>query len=524
MQDARTEPVEDGKERADLEKYRALGGWVEKPDDLQPALEGDVSADVVIVGAGFAGLSAAVELARQGAKVVVIEREFPGFGASGRNAGYLAGAMGLEYDLMLRDISKEQATQIVRYYDAAVGFVEGKLKEHDIDCEYVQSGWIRAGVHPSQEQKIRDEMRIGAELGHKSQFLDQAQMRARGIPPAFLFGEYTPTGGTLHPGKYVMGLRRAALRAGVKLYENTPLLSYTEGPVIQVKTPRGSASAPVLLFATNAYTPQLGLLANKVVPLRISAIETEPLSDAQLASLGWSRREGIVTAHYSMESFRLTARNTIISTVKRIHYVFVQRAVRTADTAENAGCAGIRKTTDPATGQAKRRGSKEARISLAQLRARPDAVRRAALPASPRDARLRHRAVLQLVDTRNPRAPLRPQEFRHRGRLPDSRRAVLDLRLERRHLRLARNPATAGREVGVRIVFRGRGGRQRRRGRRDHHWCERQRTHPFAGQHERAVGDGRRDRRHTGFAQPGRMRIRRHEEHVHRCRLLHPHR
>lgn len=322
MQSARTEPVEDGKERADLEKYRTLGGWVEKPDDMQPALEGDVSADVVIAGAGFAGLSAALELARQGAKVVVIEREFPGFGASGRNAGYLAGAMGLEYDLMFKGIGKEQATQIVRYYDDAVGFVEGKFKEHDIDCEYVQSGWIRAGVHPSQEKKIREEMQIGAEHGHKSEFLDQAQMRARGLPPAFLFGEYTPTGGTLHPGKYVMGLRRAALRAGVKLYENTPLLSYTEGPVIQVKTPRGSVSAPVLMFATNAYTPQLGLLANKVVPLQISAIETEPLSKAQLAALGWPRREGIITGHYSMESFRLTARNTVLSTVKRIHYPY----------------------------------------------------------------------------------------------------------------------------------------------------------------------------------------------------------
>jgi len=314
--------LEDGKERADLGKYRALGGWVEKPDDMQPALEGDVSADVVIAGAGFAGLSAAVELVRQGASVVVIEREFPGFGASGRNAGYLAGAMALEYDLMFKGISKERATQIVRYYDDAVGFVEGKLREHDIDCEYVQSGWIRAGVHPSQEKRIRADIQIGAEHGHKSEFLDQAQMRARGIPPAFLFGEYTPTGGTLHPGKYVMGLRRAALRAGVKLYENTPLLSYTEGPVIQVKTPRGSVSAPVLMLATNAYTPQLGLLANKVVPLRISAIETEPLSAAQLASLGWPRREGIVTGHFSMESFRLTARNTIISTVKRIHYPY----------------------------------------------------------------------------------------------------------------------------------------------------------------------------------------------------------
>ncbi len=321
-QSARMEPVADGKERADLEKYRALGGWVEKPDDMQPALEGDVSADVVIAGAGFAGLCAALELARQGAKVAVIEREFPGFGASGRNAGYLAGAMGFEYDLMFKGISKEGATQIVRYYDDAVGFVEGKLREHDIDCEYVQSGWIRAGVHPSQEKKIREAMRIGAEHGHQSEFLDQTQMRARGIPPAFLFGEYTPTGGTLHPGKYVMGLRRAALRAGVKLYENTPMLSHAEGPVIQVKTPRGSVSAPVLMLATNAYTPQLGVLANKVVPLRISAIETEPLSNAQLASLGWPRREGIVTSHWSMESFRLTSRNTIISTVKRIHYPY----------------------------------------------------------------------------------------------------------------------------------------------------------------------------------------------------------
>ncbi|MBN3786832.1 FAD-binding oxidoreductase [Burkholderia sp. Ac-20353] len=322
MQSARTKRAEDGKERADLEKYRALGGWVEKPDDMQPALEGDVSADVVIAGAGFAGLSAALELAKQGAKVVVIEREFPGFGASGRNAGYVAGAMALEYDLMFKGISKERATQIVRYYDDAVGFVEDKLKEHDIDCEYVQSGWIRAGVHPAQEKRIRADMQVGVEHGHKSEFLDQAQMRARGIPPAFLFGEYTPIGGTLHPGKYVMGLRRAALRAGVKLYENTPLLSYTEGPVIQVKTPRGSVSAPVLMFATNAYTPQLGVLANKVVPLRISAIETEPLSKEQLASLGWPRREGIVTGHWSMESFRLTARNTIISTVKRIHYPY----------------------------------------------------------------------------------------------------------------------------------------------------------------------------------------------------------
>ncbi|WP_431831548.1 FAD-binding oxidoreductase [Cupriavidus consociatus] len=331
MQSARTVPAEEVKETADLEKYRALGGWVEKPDDLQPALEGDVSADVVIVGAGFAGLSAALELAKQGAKVIVLEREFAGFGASGRNAGYLAGALGLEYELFLKDIGNERAKQIVRYYEDAVTFVEEKLKEYSIDCDYNQSGLIRAGVHPSHEEKVREGMRVGAELGLQSEFLDEAQMRARGIPPAFLFGNYVSRGGTLNPGKYVRGLRSAALRAGVNLYENTPVLSYIEGPVIQVKTARGSVSAPALMLATNAYTPQFGLLADKVIPLRLSAIETEPLSAAQLKALGWPRREGIVTAHWTMESHRLTAHNTLLVTTKRLHYPYGSKTPNVPD-------------------------------------------------------------------------------------------------------------------------------------------------------------------------------------------------
>lgn len=310
--------LDEARAKADLEKYRALGGWVEKPDDMQASLDGDVNADAVIIGAGFAGLCAALELAAKGLKVAVLEREFAGFGASGRNAGYLAGAIGIEYELFHRKVSTATGKEIVRYYEDSVTFVEGKLQEYGIECDYNQSGIVRAGVHASQEKRLRKGMKVGAEFGFKSTYLDHAAMRARGIPPAFLFGEYTAHGGTLHPGKYVMGLRRAAIRAGVKLYENTPLLSYTEGPVIKVTTPRGSVSAPIMLFASNAYTPQNGLLADKVVPLRVSAIETEPLTPAQLKSLGWHGREGIMTAHWIMESFRLTPHNSLLVTTKRV--------------------------------------------------------------------------------------------------------------------------------------------------------------------------------------------------------------
>lgn len=305
---------------AALEKYRPIGAWVERPDNPQPPLEGTVNADVIVVGAGFAGLSTALELATRGAKVVVLEREFAGFGASGRNAGYLAGAMGLEFDMFLKRVPRDQARKIVSFYDEGVSYVEGNLGKYGIDCDYVASGIIRAGVHPSQEKRVRENLRTCTELGSEAQFLDEAEMRARGIPPAFLYASYAARGGTLDPGKYVMGLRRAALNAGVTIYEGTSLRSYTEGPVVNVQTERGSANAPFLVFATNAWTPQLGLLGNKVMPMQVSAIETEPLSAAQLTALGWPRREGIVTAHWTMESHRLTARNTLVVTTKRIRY------------------------------------------------------------------------------------------------------------------------------------------------------------------------------------------------------------
>ncbi|HFG6934785.1 NAD(P)/FAD-dependent oxidoreductase [Acinetobacter baumannii] len=301
--------------------FRLLGGWIEQPSDLQPELVGSVSADVIVVGAGFAGLSTALELTARGAKVVVLEQEFGGFGASGRNAGYLLGSMGIEFEVFAKRLGVERARQFVNFYDEGVTYVEKRLVELGIDCDYNPSGIIRAVIDPSQEKWLRRSMRVGEELGSRTRFVDQAEMRARGIPPAFLFGS-EQRGGTLNPGKYVSGLRLAAIQAGVKIYEKTPLLSYSEGPIITCKTARGSASAPIMVLTTNAFTPQLGLLRDKVAPIRVSAIETQQLTPKQLESLGWPGREGIITPHLMMESHRLTAHNTMVLTVKKLNYVY----------------------------------------------------------------------------------------------------------------------------------------------------------------------------------------------------------
>ncbi|WP_336331389.1 FAD-binding oxidoreductase [Pseudomonas putida] len=328
-------------------KFRSLGGWLERPADLQPSLEGHVKADVIVVGAGFAGLSTALELRALGAQVVLLEQEFAGFGASGRNAGYLLGSMGIEYDMFVKRVGVEQATQFVRLYDEAVPYVEGRLKTLGIDCDYNPSGVLRAGVHPSQEKRLRQNMVLGQKLGAVTRFVDAAEMRARGIPPAFLFAA-EQCGGTLNPGKYVGGLRRAAIEAGVKLYERTPLLSFSEGAVITCKTAHGSATAPVMVLATNAYTPQLGVLRNKVAAIRVSAIETQPLSTQQLAALGWQGREGIITPHYTMESHRLTAHGTMVLTVKKLGYAYGSKTPNIPDQGAYAALAQVLRERHPA--------------------------------------------------------------------------------------------------------------------------------------------------------------------------------
>jgi glycine/D-amino acid oxidase-like deaminating enzyme len=151
-------------------------------------------------------------------------------------------------------------------------------------------------------------------------------MRARGLPPAFLCGALEGAGGTLDPGKLVLGLRRAALAAGVRIHEGTRVTRVESGPQSRVHTASGVLSAERVVMASNAWTREIGEPGAKLVPLYVTLFETAPLDDAQLAALGgWPRREGIYTAHEVLESYRLTARHTIIGGSKAPRYVWGAR-------------------------------------------------------------------------------------------------------------------------------------------------------------------------------------------------------
>ncbi|MDE1172756.1 MAG: FAD-binding oxidoreductase [Parvibaculaceae bacterium] len=300
-----------------------ISPYVKPPSDLQPALSSNIQADVVIVGGGYTGLSTALALHERGISAVVLERDFCGYGASGRNAGHLTPTICKDLPTAMMLFGRETAARLAGFADFCVESAEQLIQTCGIDCDYNRSGNIMAVIHPAQEKRLRKATQAAVSLGAKMSFIEAGEMRERGVPHAFLCGAMEEAGGTLHTGKFVLGLRKAALARGIRIYEQTAVERVEEAKPIRVITAGGTVSADRIVMASNAYTPEIARPGDHVAPLYITLFETAPLSDVQLDTIGgWRGREGIYTAHESMESYRLTAQRTIIGGSKDVQYFY----------------------------------------------------------------------------------------------------------------------------------------------------------------------------------------------------------
>ncbi len=312
---------------------RAPSLWLDPPPASGPPLEGTVDADVVVIGAGFTGLWTALALRERGADVVVLERDYAGFGASGRNAGHLTPTIGKDLPTLLRLYGRERGGALVRFAETAVEHVESAISERGIDCDYVPAGNVLAGVHPGQHPRLEKVAGAATQLGGAMRMLNPSELAERGLPRCVACGYLEERGGVLHPGKYVRALREHAIESGARLHESTQVDAIADGPRVRVETPRGSASAPVCVIATNAYTPRLGRLRSAVAPLHVSLFATEPLSDEQRERVGWAGGEGIYTAHEVLESYRLTADGRIVGGSRHVRWSYGGRALPDEDPA-----------------------------------------------------------------------------------------------------------------------------------------------------------------------------------------------
>jgi glycine/D-amino acid oxidase-like deaminating enzyme len=299
--------------------HTAVGNfWCEskEPRAVHPPVAGGLSTDVAIIGGGYTGLATAYHLktADPSLKVAVLDAETAGFGASGRNAGFVMTLFGASSGLMKSLHGKDKLLAAHKYMESAIDALEAMVAEHKIDCDFERSGFLKVATSPAYEARIKKEIELFHSIGAQGfEWLDAAQVAARVRSPTFMGACWEPHCGLLNPVKWVDALRRLALARGAKLYEGTRVETVTrEGGAFLLATPGGVVTADKVVFATNGYTHLIPGFASKQVPAFAYIVVTERLSEAQRAAVGWAGREGIEDGRNFMHFYRLTPDNRIL--------------------------------------------------------------------------------------------------------------------------------------------------------------------------------------------------------------------
>ncbi len=259
-----------------------------------PRLEGDRSADVLVVGGGYTGLSTALALRERGYSVILVEARRIGWGASGRNGGQAQRG----YNMGLGDIKALAGIEVARtaadLEREARRLLADRVERHQIACD-LKWGLAHCAVKPRQVRELRREVAELAEWGERDvQFLDRDALAAKVTSPRYLAGVYDPGSGHLHPLNYALGLARAARNAGAEIFEASPVNHLEVETVngsrrVAAKTPQGQVTARYAALAGNAYLqPELSRavrrqIVPKVMPVGTYIIATEPLTDQRVA-------------------------------------------------------------------------------------------------------------------------------------------------------------------------------------------------------------------------------------------------
>ncbi len=276
-------------------RYRSLSFWHDTvPGTLAAGdpLPGDSEADVVIVGAGFTGLWTAYYLAQRdpALRIVVCEREIAGFGASGRNGGWCSALFPASLSKLSRLAGHDAAVAMQRAMHETVDEVGRVAAAEGIDCHWAKGGTVMLARSAAQLQRAEAEVEEAREFGFGEpdlKLLDADAARAIADATEVVGGTFTPHCAAIHPARLVRGLADAVRRAGVSVYERTPVLEIAPGRVV---TPNGTVRARYAVRATEGYTPALPGFHRTVAPVYSLMIATEPLPLAVWEQIGVSNR------------------------------------------------------------------------------------------------------------------------------------------------------------------------------------------------------------------------------------------
>ncbi|WP_347350584.1 FAD-dependent oxidoreductase [Intrasporangium sp.] len=290
--------------------------WLTHRDrpDPAPALTGSATGDLVVVGGGFTGLWTAL-LAKQDdpdRDVVLLEAGTVANAASGRNGGFCASSL---THGIANGVSRypDEMDRLVALGLANLDEIEKTVADHDIDCGLERTGTLHVATEPHQLAWLEQSRELAERHGEPTLLLDRERTRGLVDSPLFLGATLTPSTIMLDPARLVWGLLRACRSLGVRVHERSPVTGLDgAGDDVTVRTAYGSVRARSVALATNAFPPLLRRLRKYVVPVYDYALVTEPLTAAQLESVGWAGRQGVSDSGNRFHYLRLTSDNRVL--------------------------------------------------------------------------------------------------------------------------------------------------------------------------------------------------------------------
>ena len=280
------------------------------PAPPTPPLDGQMRADVAVVGGGITGLSTALHAAEAGAKVVLLEAEDPGFGASGRNGGQVNPGLKLDPDTVERDFGLDLGGRMNAVAGAAPSLVFDLIHRHSIACEARRNGTLRAAVRPRHAASIRITVEQLARRGAPVEYLERSAISSLTGTNRYLGAMLDRRGGDLNPLAYARGLARAAIGAGAAIYGGTRVSSMRrEADAWRLETGSGCVVSTQVVLATNGYTDRLWPgLRRTIVPLFGAVAASDPLSEPVGRAIMPSRavlyESGAITVYYRLDADR----------------------------------------------------------------------------------------------------------------------------------------------------------------------------------------------------------------------------
>ena len=279
----------------------------------RPTLEEELTADVCVIGGGFTGLSAALNLAELGMSVVVLEAERIGYGASGRCGGLIGSGQRKDVLETEEQFDLARSRQLWNFSELAKAEIRNRVEKHDIQCD-LQKGQLE-GIHKKRYLGYAQEMADALTERYDYPFcrvLNAEESREMVATRDFLEALYDPEAMTIHPLNYTLGLARAATDAGVRLFENSRVESYTSADPAVVTTATGSVKASFIVLACNGYLGKLEpRSAGKIMPINNFMIATEPLGEERAREV-INGRFGVHDTRFVVNYFRMSDDHRLI--------------------------------------------------------------------------------------------------------------------------------------------------------------------------------------------------------------------